>query len=535
MPGPTHALPPVIAVSYPYPYQPRGHAGARAACFVLGVLAAVLVGVIAWVTVGSTAAIAAAALIVFVGLYGAIGATRGTAIFIAVVLLGTVVGSSWYLAREAISIYRAVTSTAGPVDPADPDALAHATRAVEAAAGSSGFRVDLGEDEIGAYLQDGLTELENNPIRRVAVDVRDGVEGGQGTVAISGEFKNGELGFTGVISAELVAGAIEVTVTDLQLGKLDLPGIGRGAVEDLLTGVADLNEVLVGLDADVQSIVIGNDRIVVTGTHPAGELITSQSLLQDLADRAAALGTAVEAPPERTPPGDVNAASAEGSPVYVAIGDSLAANVGVTEPRLGYVSRVHAALERRDGRDYGLRNFGISGETSGTLIRTGQLDTAIAYMATADVAYVTIDIGANDLLGHLGSEDCASDIDDSACRRRLEAAFDSYAANMEAIFDALRRAAPRAEIVFLETYNPFSLGLAGAVTFEQRSDEILHSFNELAARLARDRGILVADGYTPMLGTTAATTHMLDSPPDIHPRPIGYDVLATAVLQALEG
>jgi len=43
----------------------------------------------------------------------------------------------------------------------------------------------------------------------------------------------------------------------------------------------------------------------------------------------------------------------------------------------------------------------------------------------------------------------------------------------------------------------------------------------------------VADGYTPMRGTTAATTHMIDDPPDIHPLAIGYEILAIAILETL--
>jgi len=36
-----------------------------------------------------------------------------------------------------------------------------------------------------------------------------------------------------------------------------------------------------------------------------------------------------------------------------------------------------------------------------------------------------------------------------------------------------------------------------------------------------------------MRGTTTATTHMTDTPPDIHPNVLGYDVLTAAVLTAL--
>ena len=82
-------------------------------------------------------------------------------------------------------------------------------------------------------------------------------------------------------------------------------------------------------------------------------------------------------------------------------------------------------------------------------------------------------------------------------------------------------------------YNPFSLGFAGAVALEAETDRILRDFNELAASIAEPRGIVVADAQTPMQGTAAATTHMLDAMPDIHPLPIGFDILAGAIFDAL--
>jgi hypothetical protein len=63
----------------------------------------------------------------------------------------------------------------------------------------------------------------------------------------------------------------------------------------------------------------------------------------------------------------------------------------------------------------------------------------------------------------------------------------------------------------------------------------LSAFNDIGAALVIDLGILAADGFTPMQGTTAATTHMLDAEPDIHPRGIGYDILAGAIIDAITG
>lgn len=488
---------------------------------------------VALLTQGEVAAVATGALVLAIALYGALGATRTGAISIALVLVLGFAGGAWYLGTTALNIYRALSDTEGPVDPADPGLLADATTKIDDAAAEAGFRVELHETELTNYVQDGLSEIENNPVRRVEIDVRDGVDGAPGTIALAGEFKSGGVGFHGELGVTLQAGAVQVDVLDLELGTIDLPGIGKNAVEDLLAEIADLNATLEELRADVQSVSIGSDRILVTGTQPEGSLLTSQALLDGIAAQAGSVGTAVEPPPEPLPPGIVNSVSAEGPTYYAALGDSLAANVGVSQPSEGYVSRVHRALQERDGAQFGLRNFGISGETSGTLIRSGQLDAAVAFMNGAPVEYITIDIGANDLLGHLGSDDCAADIDAASCQARLLATFRTYEENMVTILDTLRAAEPGATIVFVEAYNPFSLGLGGGVEFERRSDEILQSFNAIAAELAAARGILVADAFSPLQGTTAATTHMLDTPPDIHPHGIGYSLIAQGVMDAL--
>ena len=93
--------------------------------------------------------------------------------------------------------------------------------------------------------------------------------------------------------------------------------------------------------------------------------------------------------------------------------------------------------------------------------------------------------------------------------------------------------APDATLIFLETYNPFSLGFGSRVPLEGESDRTLAAFNAVAARVAQSHGALVADGFTPMKGKAATTTHILDNPPDVHPRAIGYDILAAALLDAL--
>ncbi len=276
--------------------------------------------------------------------------------------------------------------------------------------------------------------------------------------------------------------------------------------------------------------MIGDNAIVVTGITSSDKPIDAATMLAAFGNLDGLGIATVQVPPYE--PG-VEATSTEGDVYFVALGDSLAAAVGVASHADGYVAQVHRQLSLQDGTVYGLRNFGKTGETSGTMLLGNQLEQAVQFGEENEVAYVSIDIGANDLLGHLASADCGEDVEAAPCASRIEASLGAYRQNIRAIFDELEDAFPDATIVFLLAYNPFSLGFEDEVTFEAQSNEVLAELNNIATAAATEFGFLVADGFTPMRGTTTATTHMTNSPPDIHPNEIGYDVLTAAVLEAL--
>jgi lysophospholipase L1-like esterase len=502
----------------------------KAALFVFGLLAAFSGGVAVLFTLGEVPALVVALALVgaaVAGFFVGRPVVRGLLIGVLVVFLASAAFVTIGLAR----LVDALTTTEGAVDPPDPVALASADGKVDEIRDAVAFRFELTEAEMTAYMLDGLQGVEDNPLQSVTLDVVDGEDGGPGRLEFEAEFKSGGVGASGWITVALQRGAVQVELGDVSVGSFDLPGLAQTSLEDLVERVADFNETLATAHADVQSIVLAADRLVITGTQTSTDLLTSGAVLSGLQEAAASAVGATSPPPERLGPGTVDATSAAGSPVYVALGDSLAANVGVANARDGYVSRFHNQLELRDGADYGLRNFGVSGETTGTLIRGGQLDAAVAFMEDNAVAYVTVDIGANNLLGHLGSDACSESLDDPDCQSRLEATFDSYGPDMEVILGEIREAAPDATILFLTAYNPFSLGLGTAL--EGATDAALADFNAIASAVATDVGVLVADGFEPMRLTTAATTHMLDAAPDIHPVAIGFDILAGALLDAL--
>jgi lysophospholipase L1-like esterase len=503
----------------------------RAALIFVGIFAAVAAGVLALLVVGEALGIvtllAVLSVTIVVAGFGSAVASRITLIVLTVVLIGSVAVVGVGLAQIAAAVFAGST---GATDPADEAALFSAESKIRVTEQDAGFRLELEEAELNAVLQNALADTDS-PLRKVTFDITNEI-GDPARIAFVGAFKSGDLTVEGVLSALVAAGSIELEIVDIDVGMFTLPGVGRGAVEDMIESVADLETAVAEQGADIQEITIGSDKIIITGVNRTDEMIESSDVLAALGQADALTPESVEVVP-RFGPGRVRGTRSLGTPVYLALGDSLAANVGVEDSELGYVSRFHSLLEERDATEYGMINIGVSGETSGTLLNGGQLAEAERIAAERDVAFVTIDIGANDLLGHLGAPTCSADIEEPECRERLEASLAAYERNIGEIFDRLDAAFPDATILFLSAYNPFSFGYGELVAFETESNATLQRLNTIATLAAVERGFLAADGFGPMQGTVGTTTRMRDVEPDIHPTALGYDVLTGALWDAV--
>lgn len=486
-------------------------------------------GGLALFTIGETYAVVTAAIIAVMSTVIAFTAPVNLGRFVLVLLILTFAGTVLTGAYGAVQILAALAGNqSGPVDAPDPETLASAERKIDQSTDETTFKVTLDESELNAVLLDSLAETDT-PFQRITIDIANSI-GEPPLIGFVGDFKNGRLTVEGELTAQVNGGRVEAELLEAEVGMFTMPGFARDAVEDMIGRVADLNRALADEGADVQSVVIGDDRITVTGVSSGGTTIDAELMLAGFGNLAGLVGADINFVEYEA---GVASATADGSPLYIALGDSLAAAVGVDGFAEGYVSQVHRELSLRDGVVYGLRNFGVSGETSGTMLLGGQLESAVEFAESRDVAYVTIDIGANDLLGHLASADCAEDILAPACAARIDLSLTAYGENIDEILATLAEEFPDATIVFLQAFNPFSLGFEDQVAFEAQSNEALASLNAVAAAAAERYGIVVADGFSPMRGTTTVTTHMTDTPPDIHPNEAGYDVLTEAIMSAL--
>lgn len=276
--------------------------------------------------------------------------------------------------------------------------------------------------------------------------------------------------------------------------------------------------------------------IRIIGVQAAGATVAGSTIT--------AIQNAVRSGPSTppTPPGADNVpvgrtGSETGSPLYLALGDSLAANVGVADPREGYVSRFHRFLEGELGQTLGLVNLGIPSESTISIQNGSQLSDALAILNGGGiVAALTIDLGANDVLAHVGSADCIEGEGGprgAVCQARIEAAMEAFGPNLRSILAQLRVALPSdAEFYVMTLYNPLDMGVG--LPLEDFSSGIVEDLNEVIRAEALAVGALVADPYDAMADNAGAWTNMLTDF-DIHPNADGYQVLANSLVVARGG
>lgn len=238
---------------------------------------------------------------------------------------------------------------------------------------------------------------------------------------------------------------------------------------------------------------------------------------------------------------------------YLALGDSLAVGVGASRPELGYVGRLFEALTAADDarpRVTRLQSLAVSGETSTSMIRTGQLVAALDAIATADppASLVTLDIGGNDLLRLLDTDACASAPLGAECLQLLSLTLDDFEANFRQIVGellaALDQHAPDTPLAVMTYFNAFSgtdddheaagelalLGTDGRLDCRS-TDPDARGMNDIIACVAVEMGAVAVDIHPRFTGLGLELTHI--GAQDIHANDRGYAVIAELFLAGL--
>jgi len=230
-----------------------------------------------------------------------------------------------------------------------------------------------------------------------------------------------------------------------------------------------------------------------------------------------ALASCAGEPPAQEPP--AAELTAEQPPLeYVSLGDSLSVGVGASDPReRGYSPLYRDLLAKQTGREVELTELGVSGETSDSFVSgsDSQLARAENALSAKGGAIVTLCIGTNDLL----SSASGSDTD-------REEVLDHYSENLDYILRALGSASdPAPRIIVLALYNT----APGSFT-----DVWTDRLNAKIRSVAGENGASVADGDEAFRGWEAEYTHYARER-DIHPTDEGYEALAQAFAEAMNG
>lgn len=213
----------------------------------------------------------------------------------------------------------------------------------------------------------------------------------------------------------------------------------------------------------------------------------------------------------------------------------------------GYVQPFETEIRSRTGRSQTAVNYSCPGETTFSMIngpcafagevhRLGyahalhddydgsQLTAATTFLRAhpGQVSPITLSIGANDLNDLL--EDC--DRNPACVQRKLPATLATLGRNLSGMLTTLRTAAPRARIIVLTPYNPYSALAPG-------TDTLLIAANTVIAGVALIHLARVADGFTTInLAipghelTSLCTFTLMCTDSDIHPSDAGYQRLA---------
>ncbi len=140
--------------------------------------------------------------------------------------------------------------------------------------------------------------------------------------------------------------------------------------------------------------------------------------------------------------------------IYLALGDSIAAGEGASDPgSTSYVALVAEALRARFGETLEVQTLAGGGQTTQDLIDQ-QLPTAIARIREGDVRLVTITIAGNDMNQYGADANCLPDPSNPACP--LEDGLLEVEQRLSLILQELREAGPDIAIVIQAYPNLFS-------------------------------------------------------------------------------
>jgi lysophospholipase L1-like esterase len=221
-----------------------------------------------------------------------------------------------------------------------------------------------------------------------------------------------------------------------------------------------------------------------------------------------------------------------GGGAYVALGDSIAAGEGASDPATrGYTALLAERLREKSGSEPELVSLAEGGATTEDLIDE-QLPAALEQLSGGDVALVTVTIGGNNLnviQDSPAAPICIEDVSDPACP--VDDILVQVEGQLDEILRALRSADEDAAMVIQIYPNLFS---GTGHLLEPGAEAAFGLLNEVIIDAAGRHGFLTADPRAAFQGRAGELTDINQPMPTFHPNDAGYAEIAGAFYETLE-
>lgn len=277
-------------------------------------------------------------------------------------------------------------------------------------------------------------------------------------------------------------------------------------------------------------------------------MLLSRLVASVAAAAALVLGSATAGSAAPSPTGSANARG-----YYLALGDSLAAGYQPDrgpDPTGGYADDVLAGVRATQPKTTSV-NLACPGERSTTMVSGGvcaydegsQLDQALAFLHAHGrfTRVVTVQIGANDVQRCV---DRATFVIDMVC---IRAGMADVATYLPMILGKLRAAAPAAQVIVLNYYNPFLAAWSANPPLALESAGLQAMLNGIIGAAAAGSGATLADvatafhstDWTEVGGVPTNVSYIcrytwMCLKGDIHANDAGYALIGQTVVARLD-
>jgi lysophospholipase L1-like esterase len=212
-----------------------------------------------------------------------------------------------------------------------------------------------------------------------------------------------------------------------------------------------------------------------------------------------------------------------GGDLYASMGDSVAAGSGASDAGASFPALV-AAREKVE-----LYNVAKAGATTQDVLGQ-QLADVLPVLGSGRVRFITISAGGNDFAGLIPNASCVEDPPPQSCP--LDETLAGVEQRIDEILSLLREADARVPIVLLG-YPNFFAGTNHA--WDAPAGRVLPRLSEaLRAVAATYERVAVASPSFDQQSADMPLTHVLDQPFDPHPNDAGHQLIANAMLEALD-